>query len=157
MLILGDYTTSLKKALEEIDKDYMKYDALVIAGSHTPKETEYIISKIREYREAGKPVYGECLGHQLCAIEWARANGIPDATSEEFGEGTFVVKKRPSLKVGLHNGESYWNNYEVVIDWEKPKGMFTAQFHASYQSSIDRPHPLIKSFLNYAKQKTNEV
>ena len=53
MLILGDYTTSLKKALEEIDKDYMKYDALVIAGSHTPKETEYIISKIREYRDAG--------------------------------------------------------------------------------------------------------
>ena len=152
MEILGDYITSLKKALEEIDKDYMKYDDLVVAGSHTPKETEYIISKIKEYREAGKPVYGECLGHQLCCIEYARnILGIKDATSEEFGEGTFVVKKRPSLKVGLHNGESYWNNFEVVIDWEKPKTMFTAQFHASYQSSIDNKHPLIVSFLKYAK------
>lgn len=152
MEILGDYITSLKKALGEIDKDYMKYDALVIAGSHEPKETDYIIGKIKKYREAGKPIYGECYGHQLCAIEWARANGIQDATSEEWGKGTFVVKKRKELKVGLHDGESFWNNYEVVIDWEKPKNMFTAQYHASYQSSIDQPHPLLMEFLTYAKQ-----
>lgn len=152
MEILGDYTTSLKKALKEIDEGYMNYDALVVAGSHEPRETEYIIGKIKEYREADKPVYGECYGHQLCAIEWARANGIPDATSEEWGEGTFVVKKRPNLKVGLHNGQSYWSNYEVVIDWQPSPNMITAQFHASYQSSKSNPHPLLVKFIELCKK-----
>ena len=158
MEILGDYKTSLLKALEEIDEDYMKYDALVIAGSHTPTEPEYLISKVREYREAGKPIYGECYGHQICAIEYARnIQGIKDATSEEFGQGTFVVKKLAELNVGLKNGESYWNNYyvvnEVFFERDKPKNMFTAQYHASYQSSKDKPHKLLKSFLDYAKNK----
>ena len=153
MLILGDYTTSLHKALEEIDKDYMKYDALVIAGSHTPKEPELIIEKIKEYREAGKPVYGECYGHQLCAIEHARnVLGIKDATSEEWGTGTFVVKKLSALNVGLKNGESYWNNYyvvnEIFFERDKPANTITAQFHASYQSSKDKPHFLLVKFLN---------
>jgi hypothetical protein len=59
-----------------------------------------------------------------------------------------VVKKRKDLKVGLHEGESYWNNYEVDLpQWEKPQNMFTAQYHASYQSSIDNKHPLLVNFL----------
>lgn len=149
MEILGDYTTSLVRALEEIDENFMSYDALVIAGSHTPKDPDAIIERIKEYRESGRPVYGECYGHQLCAIEYARnVLGIKDATSEEWGTGTFVVKKRPSLKVGLHDGESYWNNYEVAIEWGPPENVITAQFHASYQSSITRPHPLLTKFLH---------
>jgi len=152
--ILGDYTTSVKKSLKEIDKNYLKYDALVIAGSHNPHNVEEYIQKIYEARITGRPYYGECWGHQLACIEYARSVlGITDATSEEWGQGTFVIRKRPTLKVGLHNGESYWNNYEVAIDWEKPKNFFTAQFHASYQSSIDRPHPLLVEFLLYAKNK----
>ena len=154
MKIFGDYQTSLKKALGEIDQDYMNYDALVIAGSHTPKEPEFVIDLIKEYREAGKPIYAECYGHQLCAIEYARSIlGIKDATSEEWGNGTYVVKKRKEgLKVGLHSGESYWNNYEVAIDFYKPKNMITAQFHASYQSSKENPHPLLVSFIELCKK-----
>jgi hypothetical protein len=53
MEILGDFTTSLKKALKEIDSNYETYEGLVIAGSHAPVEPEYIIGKIKEYREAG--------------------------------------------------------------------------------------------------------
>lgn len=159
MQILGDFQPSVRRALEEIDPKYDELDALVICGTHSPQDEESLIAHIKHARETGRPYYGECYGHQLAAIESARnVLGIPDATSEEFGQGTFVVKKRPAgLNVGLREGESYWNNYEVIIDWDKPKNFFTAQFHASYQSSIDKPHPLIKSFLTYAKRnKYNE-
>lgn len=153
MEILGDYTPSLKKALKEIDKNYEWYDALVIAGSHEPKDPEYIITRIKEYREAGKPVYGECYGHQLCAVEYARnVLGIKDATSEEWGQGTFVVKKRKDLNVGHKQDGSFWNNYEVDLpNWVKPPNMFTAQYHASYESSYWKPHPLLVEFINACK------
>jgi len=153
MEFYGDFLTSVHKALGEIDSKYKEYNALVIAGSHTPHNVEEYIEKIKQARISGLPYYGECWGHQLAAIEYARTIlGIADATSEEWGQGTFVVQKRPNLKVGLHNGESYWNNFEVTIEWEKPKNFFTAQFHASYQSAKNKPHPLIKSFLEYAKR-----
>ena len=151
MEFYGDFLTTLHKALREIDKNYLDYDALVIGGSHQPRDIEKILEKIKEATKTKRPLLGICWGHQLCAIQWARENGIPDATSEEWGEGTLVVKKRIKLKVGLHEGESYWNNYEVAIDWEKPKHLFTTQFHPEYQSSIDRPHPLLTEFLIYAK------
>ena len=157
MEILGDYTPSLLRAFKEIDPNYNKYKALVIAGSHNPHHVEEYIQKIKQARISGLPFYGECWGHQLAAIEYARTIlGIADATSEEWGIGTYVVQRRRDLKVGLHDGESYWNNFEVVIEWEKPKNFFTAQFHASYQSAIDKPHPLIKSFLDYAMAMQNK-
>lgn len=156
MEILGDFTTSLIKAFEEIDKDYYKYDALVIAGSHNPQNPEELIAKIKEARKGDRPFYAECYGHQLCVIEFARnVLGIKDATSEEWGIGTFVIKKRKQgLNVGLKNGESYWNNYEVdlPVPMNNPKNFFTSQSHPSYQSSFFKPHPLIKEFLNYAKK-----
>lgn len=154
MEFFGEYRSSVKKAFEEIDKNYNQYDALVICGSHHPKDIELLIGKIKEARETGRPFYGECFGYQLAAIEYARnVIGIKDATSEEFGEGTFVVAKRKDgLNVGLKNGQSYWNNYEVILPYmEIPQNFFVAQYHASYQSSIDKPHKLIKSFLSYAK------
>lgn len=156
MEILGDFTPSLMRAFEEIDPNFRDYDALVVAGTHTPKNWESVIAKIKEVRESGRPFYGECWGHQLCAIEHARnVLGIEDATSEEFGQGTFVVKKLENLNVGLKNNESYWNNYyvvnEIFFERDKPKNFFTAQYHASYQSYLGKPHPLIKSFLSYAK------
>ena len=157
MEIYGEYTTTLEKSLTEIDRNWKEYDGLIIAGTHNPKDydIEFILEKIKEARTTGRPYYGECWGHQMAGIEYARnILGIKDATSEEWGRGTYVVKKQRNLKVGLHNGESYWNNYEVDLPgWEKPENMFTAQFHASYQSSIDRPHPLLIQFLNYAKER----
>ena len=156
MVIFGDFNSSVEKAFSEIDKNWRKYNGLVIAGSHTPHDTEILIDKIKEARENGLPFYGECFGHQLCAIEYARnVLEIKDATSEEFGQGTFVVKKLPQLNVGIKlidgRYESFWNNYEVDLpNWVKPSNFFTAQFHASYQSNKLNPHPLIVSFLKYA-------
>ena|SRR3990167_10290783 len=161
MLLLNDFSTSVRKALEEIDQDWDSYDGLVVAGTHTPHDVEEMIEKIQEARKTGLPFYGECFGHQLASIEWARnVMGIKDATSEEFGEGTFIVKKRPELKVGLHDGESWWSNYEVIEEVEKdfmenrPPHMITVPFHPSYQSSQDNPHPLLVKFLTYAKSKS---
>lgn len=156
MQIYSDFTTSVRKAFDEIDPNWESYNGIVICGTHAPeaKEAEVFISKIKEARERGTPLLGICYGHQLMAIEYARTVlGIEDATSEEFGVGTFVVEKRNDLKVGLHNGESYWNNYEVIIDVENPGCFLSTQSHPEYQSSIDKPHPLLVQFLELCKNQ----
>lgn len=158
MEVLNDYTTSIVKAFDEIDENWRDYDGLVIAGTHSFHDTEMMIHKIKEARENGIPTLLICAGHQLGAIEWARANGIPDATSEEFGKGTFVVKKRlEGLKVGLHEGESWWSNYEVVIGWNIPTHFISVPYHPEYQSSFETPHPLLVKFLKNAKKYTMAV
>ena len=117
---------------------------------------------LTENRKSGKPTLGICFGYQLMAIEAARNMfGIKDATSEEFGEGTFVVKKRSSLNIGLHGGESWWNWYDVEPDLAKrlatevmsPK-YFGVQWHPEYQSSIDKPHPLLVNFIDTCKSSS---
>ena len=158
MELLGEFKTSVKRALEEIDPNWESYEGLVICGTHAPINVDELISRISEARKSSTPFLGICHGHQLYAIEYARTvKGIKDATSEEFGRGTFVVKKRPELKVGLHDGETYWNNYEVVIDLEWPDFFITTQSHPEYQSSIDRPHPLLVQFLEICKNKNGNV
>ncbi len=159
MVVLGDFQTSVRKALDEIDPNWEKYEGLVICGTHQPRseEIDYLIHKIRKAREDNTPYLGICYGMQLGAVEYARnVLKIEDATSEEFGEGTFVVKKRKEgLNVGLKNGESYWNNYEVDLpDWKIPANFFISQFHPEYQSSKEKPHPLLKNFIEYAKEHT---
>lgn len=151
----GEYQTTLFKALTEIDRNWKKYDGLIVAGTHNPKDYDIlkILLEIKNARETGRPTLLICWGFQLGAIEYARnVLGIKRATSEEWSEkGPYVVKKRQGLKVGLHDGESYWNNYEVVIDWERPENLFATQSHPEYQSSIDRPHPLLIEFLDCAR------
>lgn len=143
-----DFTTTLRKALSEIDKHWEKYDGLIVPGSHEPVQVEEKIEAIKKFRENGKPALLICFGYQLGAIEYARnVLGIKDATSEEFGEGTFVVKKRSKLKVGEHDGETYWSNYEVVIDWPIPTNFYATPFHPEYQSSKSKPSPLLLHFL----------
>ena len=169
MKILNDFNTTVKKALEEIDSNYMEYEGLVICGTHSPHDVEKLIDEIREAREKGTPFLGICFGHQLAAIEYARnVLGISNATSEEFGEGVFVVYKLPQLNVGLlfsypektEEGikstlESFWNNFEVMPDilnrWEKPSNFITCQYHPEYQSSKDNPHPLLLQFIKTCK------
>lgn len=154
MLVLGDFNTSVTRALSEIDPKWQSYEGLVICGTHSPEKNdiEMQINEIRDARERGTPFLGICHGHQLCAVEYARnVRGIQDACSEEWGKGTFVVKKLPELKVGLHGGESYWHNYEATIKWKNPENFFTCQYHPEYQSSKDKPHPLLVKFLSYAK------
>lgn len=158
MEILGDYKVSVIRAFREIEPDFEKLDGLIIAGSHEPKETEFLIGKITEARQTGRPFYGECFGHQLAGIEYARSVlGIKDATSEEWGQGTYVVKKRSELKVGLHDGESFWSNYEVVINFENPPNFVTCQFHASYQSSLGNFHPLLVRFIDLCRNWTGNI
>lgn len=157
MQILNDFNTSVEKALSEIDLNWRKYEGLIICGTHSPEKIDpnQQIGFIRMAREQGVPFLGICWGHQLAWIEHCRnVLGIKDATSEEWGEGTFVVKKRKEgLKVGLHDGESYWNNFECTEDnWEKPPNFITTQAHPEYQSSKDKPHPLLVKFLELCKK-----
>lgn len=148
----GDFYTNIERAFDEIDRNWRRYNGIVVCGSHTPQNIEYKIQRIKEAREGKIPFLGICFGHQLAAIEYARnVLGIKDATSEEFGKGTFVVKKRKDgLKVGIHDNENYWNNYEVAIDWQKPEWFFTSQFHPEYKYK----HPLIVNFLKLCKNNT---
>lgn len=153
MQILNDFSTSVHRALKEIDKNYLERNGLVICGTHSPHNTEELIEEIRKARVNGTPFLGICFGHQLAAIEYARnVLGIEDATSEEFGEGTFVVVKRPELNVGLKDGESYWHNYDVNIPTKHPDHFFTCQFHPEYQSSKEKPHPLLVEFIKLCKK-----
>lgn len=152
----NDFTSSLKRALSEIDGGWQTYDGLIVPGSHAPSEIEEKIQAIKEARESGLPALCICLGHQLAAIEYARnVLGIEDATSEEFGDvGTYVVKSLGKLNVGLKNGESYWNNYEVALPgWEKPSHFITMQYHPEYQSSITSPHHDLVAFINLCKNR----
>ncbi len=161
MDIVNNFNTSVEKALTEIDANWKRYQGLIICGTHTPIYPESQIRLIEIARRTGIPFLGICFGHQLAAIEYARhVLRIKDATSEEWGKGTFVVKKRKEgLKVGLQEGESYWNNYEVdyslVPDFEieKPINFITCQYHPEYQSSKEKPHPLLIKFLQLCKKK----
>lgn len=153
MEIINNFQTTVCKALSEIDEDYERYPALVVCGTHNQENVGEVIAKIQKARENNTPTLLICAGHQLGAIEYARnVLGIKNATSEEFGIGTFVVRKRPALKVGLHEGETWWSNYEVVIDWVIPSNFISVPFHPEYQSSKEKPHPLLVKFLNLCKK-----
>jgi CTP synthase (UTP-ammonia lyase) len=162
MLVLNDFNTTVEKALSEIDPKWRNYKGLIVCGTHTPHHTESMIYEIRIARVNGSPFLGICFGHQLAAIEYARnVLGIENATSQEFGKGNFVVRKRKELKVGLHDGETYWSNYDVdqdIVDkWVKADNFITIPFHPEYQSSKDNPHPVLVEFLNHCKHYEMEV
>ena len=157
MVILNDFSTSVRRALSEIDSNYEDYDGLVVCGTHNQQNVPELLDIIKLARENNTPTLLICAGHQLGAIEYAQnVLGITDATSEEFGEGTLVVRKRPHMKVGLHDGESWWSNYEVdpLIEeqWIKPTNWIAVPFHPEYQSSTLKPHPLLVEFIQKCKK-----
>jgi len=149
MEILNDFNTSVEKALDEIDPEWREYDGLIVCGTHSTPDIKFIISRIEMARETGRPFLGICHGHQLAAQEYAK-NVLGQSADD-------ILIKLPQLKVGLHDGETYWNNYEVVEGfedlWKKADNFITCQFHPEYQSSKEKPHPLLVNFLNYAKAK----
>lgn len=160
MKVFNDFNTSVEKAFSEIDHKWRDYLGLVVCGTHTPHNPEMAIDEIKEAREKGLPFLGICFGHQLAAVEYARhVLDIKNATSEEWGVGSPVVVKREQLKVGLHDGETYWSNYEIdksVLDrWNKADNFITVPFHPEYQSSKDSPHPLLVEFINHCKNYAN--
>lgn len=156
MEILNDFSTSVSKALGEIDPKWRDYNGLIVCGTHSPHDVEYMIDQIEKARKEGTPALLICFGYQLAAIEYARnVLGIEDATSEEFGEGTLVVRKRPELKVGLHDGESWWSYFEAdpefLKKWDVSENFIVVPYHPEYQSSADKPHPDLVRFLNLCR------
>lgn len=182
MKILNDFSTTVEKALTEIDPSWRRYNGLIVCGSHNPNNIESTILEIKKARDKKTPFLGICMGLQLGVIEFARnVLDIKDATSEELGEGSHVVKKMPELRVGLHpamyNGkvylENFWHNFKVDIDafpqlWDyfevgeandvvsymklkDRENFIMTQFHPEYGSSKDAPHPILVDFINKCK------
>lgn len=119
MQVLNDFSTSVRKAFEEIDPEWESYPGLVVCGTHSPNNIPEFLDIIKVARENRTPYLGICFGLQLMAIEYARnIIGIKDAISEEFGlGGTPVVHKLPNLRVGI-----------IQVGWEeapeeKPKNI----------------------------------
>lgn len=158
MEILNDFSTSVSKALSEIDPKWRDYNGLIVCGTHSPHDVEHMLDQIEKARKEKTPALLICFGYQLAAIEYARnVLGVKDATSEEYGQGTFIVKKRAELKVGLHEGESWWSNFEVdpefELNWTLPANFIAAPYHPEYQSSKDKPHPLLVDFIDLCKKQ----
>lgn len=173
MEILNDFNTSVEKALTEIDPKWRDYEGLIVCGTHEPKDWFSQIIAIGRTRKAGRPFLGICFGHQLAAVEYARnVLGVENAHSEELVAANdahkydLIVYKLPQLKVGIQGhewymgqligGQTYWNNYEVRGEfetiWKKADNFITCQYHPEYQSSEDKPHPLLVKFLEECKK-----
>lgn len=180
MELINDFDTSVKKAFGEIDPAWESYDGLVICGTHNPKGVSKILDKIQLARETNRPFLGICMGMQLMVIEYARnVLQMKDATSEEFGKGTFVIVKMPELRVGIfpvgRRMESHWHNYMMnpeylhlfkdymsshtgeVIEELGKDNMLGVQYHPEYQSSKEHPHPVLKLFLEQCQKYTSLI
>jgi len=59
---------------------------ILVPGGFGERGTEGKIASVRFARERGYPFFGICLGMQMACIEGARAAGIANASSTEFGE-----------------------------------------------------------------------
>ncbi|VWX51953.1 CTP synthase [Novosphingobium sp. 9U] len=59
---------------------------ILVPGGFGERGTEGKIASVRFARERQVPFFGICLGMQMACIEGARAAGIADASSTEFGE-----------------------------------------------------------------------
>jgi len=103
---------------ERYEREQLKdYDGILIPGGFGKRGIEGKIEAIRFARENNIPFLGLCLGFQLATIEYARNKaGIPDATSEEFGEGTHVIAILPE-QAGLNElgGTMRLGNYFADI------------------------------------------
>lgn len=147
----NDFTTSLRKALDDIDPRWESYPGLIIAGTHTPTDVKEKIQKIKEARWNKTPFLGICFGYQLMVIEYAQnVLGKVFANSTELDPETNfpVVVKTNDLRVGLRNTvdiegaptlESFWHNYKVnneylaqyIKDWK-----FTQVYDSVLSESI---------------------
>lgn len=125
MHILNDFKTSVRKAFDEIDLHWESYDGLVVAGTHSPHNTDEIIMQIRKARENNVPFLGICMGFQLMAIEWVRSmGGLEQANSTEIDRQTPnpVVVKMLERHTGIRpvtwfdntvSYESHWHSYAM--------------------------------------------
>lgn len=140
--------TSLVKSLDEIDKHWRDYEGIIITGSWPGEDDKEFVfeamSIAKEAMEKGTPLLGICLGHQVVALN----NG-------------HTLEKLPERRLGIHKVkgwwgetmESFWHDYTVGFDWYKEGKIITVAFHPEYQSSKDKPHRVLKEFLDICKNK----
>lgn len=185
MTIIGDFSTSVTKALDEIDPNWRDYTGLIVCGTHSPEgwDIKNTIETIQEAREYDVPFLGICFGLQLAVIEYAQNVWGFNANSTELEPDTPhpVVVKLPQLRVGMKevNGkmESHWHNYAVnseryvwreewnvvesdgVIEIMELKGSRHhkgIQYHCEYESSKEKPHKDLVNFLQICKKYSAE-
>lgn len=176
MEIIGDFKTTVRKSLSEIEPNFEQLPGLVICGTHAPtkEDAEAQILKLKEAREKQIPTLGICWGLQVMMIEFGRnVYKIKDVTSEELDpeSPSVIVVKLPQLRVGVREVggrlESHWHNYRIqeidamaqdfsmihsegIIELVRLKDhrfYVGVQYHPEYQSSKDTPHPLLVDFL----------
>lgn len=175
-----DFITSVKRSLSEIDPEWQDYGGLLVVGSHAPSNIELKLLQLKDARENNIPTLGICLGMQLMAVEYARNELALDATSEEWGGGTInIIERLPELRVGMKEVdgkmESHWHNYAFmngfVTERMEPEFAFVlsgpiveelrhkkhpfyvgVQYHPEYQSSKDKPHPLLVEFIDACRR-----
>jgi len=154
MEVIGDFTTSLEKALDEIEDNWRSLEGLIICGSWPGKnEKQKVFDAIQKLKEAKKnnvPVLGICFGIQVIGLERG-----------------WKLKKLPERHIGIdlsegwwgETYESYWHDYILEnkkgkkITWTKRSDPYVVgvQFHPEYQSSKEKPHFILKNFIDYAK------
>ncbi|MBB4857039.1 CTP synthase [Novosphingobium chloroacetimidivorans] len=98
-LVHGGIANKVKVHINWIDAEIFERDdkseiaallepmhGILVPGGFGERGTEGKIASVRFARERQVPFFGICLGMQMACIEGARAAGIADASSTEFGE-----------------------------------------------------------------------
>ena len=156
MELLNDFSTSVRKAFDEIDPRWETYNGVVICGTWPGDDGgDYADFATRRYKNATAaniPVLGICFGMQIMAVS-----------------GGHKLVKLPERHVGIDKtcgwwGESYesfWHDYcvknseGIVINAMQSLDPYAVgvQFHPEYQSSKDKPHIILVDFLNACKNQ----
>lgn len=143
MEILNDFTTSVEKALTEIDANWRLYNGLVVCGTHDPKNIDLTIEQIKKARENSIPFLGICMGFQLMLIEWVRSMEHPGANSAEIDPNATpkVIAQLPAMRVGIRpvywrgreSMESHWHGYAFA---RKHAGYFEKEWELSWTDGV---------------------
>lgn len=98
-------------------KDFADVDGILVPSGFGKRGIEGKIQAIQHAREEKIPYLGICLGFQLSIVEYARhILGIPDATSEEVGNGTHVIALRPEQEgVSKVGGTMRLGDYAITL------------------------------------------
>src|SRR3990167_7611861 len=156
--------TTLKKALDDIDKNWEHYPGLLIPGSWPGQDDEEFIQKAIPKIKAAKadriPFLGLCLGLQALGV----AEGGELVKMPENRQGIYLVKGWWG-----ETQESHWHRFKVsgnfpeydvyetdgIIETMRLKDhpfFVGIQWHPEYQSSKKFPHPVLKEFLSTCKR-----
>mgnify|MGYP001581699917 CR=1 FL=1 len=151
--------TTLIKALNEIDENWREYKGLICCGSWPGQDDNAFYEKnvyeLKKAKGRGIPYLGICLGMQMIIK-------MEGGKLEKLEENRVGIKEVIGWW-GITN-ESHWHRFagrEDIRGYQivKTDGIIEAmrleyhpffvgtQFHPEYQSSKDKPHPILKEFL----------